>query len=153
MTAPQARPPAHPAVRPRLRDIITPWRVLYTVALTVAALLIIFGFQKTRTTRAVPCSGAAIARLIPCPGDTSLTQGIIGASLAAGYQGALQIDGVEIPEDQMRTGGSNQFYFQPGPGTETGALAAGEHHVTLIYWPAGSDREHGQTISWTFASQ
>ena len=142
-----------PTARPRLRDVVTPWRVLYTVALLAAALLIIFGFQKTRSTRAVPCSGGAVIRLIPCPGDTGVSQGIIGVSLASGYQGVLQVDGVEIPQDQMRTGGNNQLYFQPGPGTETGALAAGEHHATLIYWPPGGDREHGQSTSWTFTSQ
>jgi hypothetical protein len=91
--------------------------------------------------------------LIPCPGDTGLSQGIIGVALASGYQGVLQIDQVEIPQDQMRTGGSNQIYFQPGPGTETGALVAGLHHATVIYWPTNSDREHSQASSWTFTAQ
>ena len=137
---------------PRLRDVVTPYRIMYTLALLAALLLLVFGFQRSKQQTKATCGGGPIVTLIPCPGDTELRQGVIGANLASGYQAALQVDGIEIPQDQLRTGGPNQVYFQPGPGTETGALAPGRHTATLIYWPVNSDREHGHTTPWTFST-
>ena len=136
-----------------LRRIITPWRVLYTVALLAAALLAIVGFQSSKDeNRATTCQvGPVIQQLYPCPGDTDLRQGIIGAALQSGYQAALIVDRTEIPQDELRSGGTNQLYFQPGPGTETGALAPGLHSATLVYWPTTGTREtDGKSYRWTF---
>jgi hypothetical protein len=133
-----------------VRDVVTPYRVVSTVALVAALLLAVYGFQSSKDQRATPCGGGAIVVLIPCPGDRDLRQGLIGVSLASGYTGALIVDSAEIPQDQERTGGPNQIYFQPGPGTETGALAPGRHTVTIVYWPLTSDRDHAQTYSWSF---
>jgi hypothetical protein len=134
-----------------LRQVVTPYRIVSTVALVAALLLAVYGFQSSKDQRATPCGGGAIVTLLPCPGDRDLRQGLIGASLTSGYTGALVVDSTEIPEDQVRTGGPNQLYFQPGPGTETGALAPGTHTATILYWPLTSDREHAQTYSWTFS--
>jgi hypothetical protein len=137
----------------RVRDVVTPFRVFCTVALTAAALLTVFGFQGSVDQRAATCNAGPIVQLYPCPGDSDLRQGIIGASLASGYQVALIVDRTEIPLDQLRTGGINQVYFQPGPGTETGALAPGLHSATIVYWPATGTREHdGKPFSWVFST-
>jgi hypothetical protein len=137
----------------RLRQIVTPYRIACTVALTAALLLVILGFQRTADHPPRTCGSGPIVNLIPCPGDTGLSQGIIGVSLQQGYTAAIQIDGTEIPQDQVRSGGANQLYFQPGAGTETGALSAGSHRATIIYWLTTSDREHGKTFTWSFTAQ
>lgn len=134
-----------------LGQVVTPWRVVYTVALAAAALLLIIGFQSSKDQRAAGCSIGPIVKLVPCPGDTDLRQGLIGVYLTGGYRAALIVDRTEIPEDQLRTGGANQVYFQPGAGTETGALAPGLHSATVIYWPITGTRERdGRSFSWEF---
>lgn len=134
-----------------LRDIVTPYRMICTLALVAAALMVVVGFQSAHDERKSGCAIGAIVQLFPCPGDTSLRQGIIGVSLTSGYQVALVVDRTEIPQDQVRTGGANQVYFQPGPGTETGALAPGSHSATVIYWPATGSRERdAKRYSWSF---
>ena len=155
MTAPVG--PVHPSaapVRTRIRDVVTPFRILCTAALAAAALLFVFGFQASVDQRSVTCgiAGAPVVHLFPCPGDTDLRQGIIGASLGPGLTGVIIVDYHEIPLDQMRTGGANQIYFQPGPGTETGALAPGPHRASVIYWPTTGTREHdGKEYAWAFS--
>ena len=155
MTAPVG--PVHPAGarrRTRVRDVVTPFRILCTAALAAAALLFVFGFQSSVDQRATTCGDPAtpIVHLFPCPGDTDLRQGIIGASLGSGLTGIIIVDHQEIPLDQLRTGGANQVYFQPGPGTETGALAPGVHSATVIYWPTTGTREHDSIgYSWSFS--
>jgi hypothetical protein len=139
--------------RRRVRDVLTPFRLFCTVALAAAALLTVFGFQRSVDQRAATCATGPIIQLFPCPGDTDLRQGIIGVSLANGYQAALIVDRTEIPLDQLRTGGANQVYFQPGPGTETGALAPGLHSATIVYWPDTGTRERdGKTFIWDFST-
>ena len=134
-----------------LGDIVTPYRVVYTAALVVAALLLVVGFQGTRDDRKAGCAVGSIVQLIPCPGDSILRQGTIGVALSSGYQVALVVDRTEIPQDQVRTGGPNQVYFQPGPGTEIGTLAPGNHTATVLYWPTTGTRErNAKSYSWAF---
>jgi hypothetical protein len=135
----------------RLRHVLTPYRAICTVALVAATLLVIFGFQGAHDDRATGCAIGPIVQLIPCPGDRGLSQGIIGAVLTTDFKAAIVVDRTEIPEDQMRTAGANQIYFQPGPGTETGSLTPGDHSATLIYWPATGTRERdAKSFSWSF---
>jgi hypothetical protein len=138
--------------RRRLSTIVTPYRVGVTVVLAVAALLTVVGFQSDHTvSRAEACASGPIVRLVPCPNDSDLRQGLIGAELSSGYDTALIVDTTEIPQDQLRTGGANQVFFQPGPGTETGALAPGPHGATIVYWPVSGTREHdAKEFSWRF---
>jgi len=134
---------ARPAV---VRRIVTP------LVVAGAAGLIVLGFQATRDERRASCHGGPILVLYPCPGDTDLRQGRIGASVVSGYTAELQVDGVDIPDDQLsaaKTAGD--YVFVPGAGTATGSLAPGRHSATIIYWPAGSDREHGNRFSWSFS--
>lgn len=137
----------------QVRRVITPWRTLYTVALLAAVLLAIVGFQSSKDeNRSAVCQVApVIQQLYPCPGDTDLRQGIIGAALQSGYQAVLIVDSTEIPQDEIRTGGANQVYFQPGPGTETGALAPGQHSATVVYWPVNGTRaSDSKSYRWVF---
>ena len=139
--------------RTRIRDVVTPFRIACTAALAAAALLFVFGFQSSVDQRGATCSsGTVIVRLYPCPGDTDLRQGIIGVSLGNGLTGVITVDHHEIPLDQLRTGGANQIYFQPGPGTDIGALAPGPHVASVIYWPTTGTREHdGVEHAWEFS--
>ena len=129
-------------------------RGVISVVVLGAVVLLGYGFSRTRSDKAkpVPVQGGAVERLIPASGDLDLRQARIGVDLAATYEGALQVDGTEIPDDELqRVPGLNQIFFTPGPGTATGALAPGRHSATVIYWPVGQTREaSGQRLTWSF---
>ena len=129
-------------------------RGVISVVVLGAVVLLGYGFSRTRPDkpRPVPVQGGAVERLIPESGDLDLRQARIGVDLAATYEGALQVDGTEIPDDELqRVPGLNQIFFTPGPGTATGALAPGRHSATVIYWPVGQTRDAaGQRLTWSF---
>ena len=129
-------------------------RAVITIVVVGALVLLGVGFSLTRSDkpRPVPVQGGAVERLIPESGDLDLRQARIGVDLAPTYEGALQVDGVEIPDDELqRVPGLNQIFFTPGPGTTTGALAPGRHNATVVYWPVGQTREAaGQRLTWSF---
>ena len=132
-------------------DIVTPRRLVITAVLLLAAVLSVVGLQRTNTSvSSVPCgTSGAIVHLLPCPGDSGLTQGTIGVDLAPGWQADLYLDGTPVPRDELSVEGSN-YYFRPGPGTATGALAPGAHTVRVVYYHDLADESSGQQYSWSF---
>jgi hypothetical protein len=68
------------------------------------------------------------------------------------YTGVLELDGVEIPEDQLdRIEQLGVIAFRPGPGKEFTRLKAGENTVVVHYWPRTDPRpEKPLTFSWRF---
>ena len=136
----------------RLRDIITPRLLVTTALLLLAGVLTVVGFQSVRDQRTQICGGGPILKLFPCPGDTDLRQGRIGVSLTPGYQADLYVDNTAIPKDQLTVEGSD-YYFTPGPGTETGALAPGRHNARVVYYRDLQDPAQGQEYSWSFDTQ
>ena len=138
--------------RRSLLDLITPRRLVSAAVLLAAGLLTVVGFQSVKDQRAATCGGGTVIQtLFPCPGDTSLRQGRIGAALAQGYLLDLYVDNTPIPKDQLTVEGS-AFYYTPGPGTETGALAPGRHTVRIVYYKELGDPATGAVYSWAFNS-
>lgn len=133
----------------RVRDLVTPRRLVTTALLLLAGVLTVIGFQQVKDQRVEVCGGGVLVKLFPCPGDSDLRQGRIGASLAPGYVADLYVDGTVIPKDQVTVEGSD-YYFTPGPGTETGALAPGRHTARVVYYHALDDPSKGQEFSWSF---
>jgi len=142
---------ADTARQPRVRDIITPRRLVTTALVLLAAVLAVVGLQSVRDQRITTCGGGVVSKLFPCPGDTDLRQGRIGVSLADGYTADLYVDGTQIPKDQITVEGSD-FYFVPGPGTETGALAPGRHTARVVYYRNLADPSTGAEFSWSFST-
>ena len=57
------------------------------------------------------------------------------------YTGVMELDGVEIPEDQLdRIEQLGVIAFRPGPGKEFTRLKAGENTVVVHYWPRTDPR-------------
>ena len=140
-----------PSHEVRLRDVVTPRRLVTIAMLLLAGVLVVVGFQSVQDQRTQICGGGTLVKLFPCPGDSDLRQGRIGVSLAPGYQAELYVDGTAIPKDQMTVEGSD-YYFTPGPGTETGALAPGRHTARAIYFRELEDPSKGQEYSWSFST-
>ena len=97
---------------------------------------------------------SAVTRVFPEPGDQALRQDTIYVELAIPYTGVLRVDDTEIPEDQLtriQVGSATRVSYTPGPGTETGALRAGRHRVTAIFWENSKTRNEARTFAWNFS--
>jgi hypothetical protein len=96
---------------------------------------------------------AAVEQVIPADGSpAAVRQSRIGIDLAPGWTGVLQINGVEIPEDQLdRNDPLNQVFFTPGEGKEIERLAPGPVVVNAVIWrTAAETREQGRVVTWRF---
>jgi hypothetical protein len=143
---------AAPARTP-LGEVVTPRRLVTVALVALAAVVSIVGLQKTNTsTRAIPCGPVGpIVRFLPCPGDSDLRQGIIGAQMAGGWRLDLYVDNTPVPQDELTVEGSN-YYFKPGPGTATGALAPGNHTARIVYYRDLASEADGEQKAWSFST-
>lgn len=128
-------------------------RVVLSLLVAGAFVLIVVGFSLTKETDPkVTITDTAVLAVYPAGGNLDLRQAVIGFKLHPAYKGRLVVDGAPIPDDQLReVVGVNDFLYQPGPGTETGALEPGRHQATVILWRRGQE-ERTRSYSWTFTS-
>jgi hypothetical protein len=131
--------------------LLTPRRLVISLILALSLTGMGWALNQTRTTPRFVYKDSAIHLIVPSEGDLDLRQARIGVEIDAAWTGVLQIDGVEIPEDQVqRVVGLNQIYYTPGPGKETGALAPGRHCATAFVWRINQTRDQGHPFSWCF---
>ena len=97
---------------------------------------------------------AAVEQVIPPDGSPGVVrQARIGIDLAPGWTGVLQINGIEVPEDQLdRNEPLNQVFYTPGEGKEIERLSAGPVVVNALIWRSGfgETRENARTVTWRF---
>jgi hypothetical protein len=126
------------------KRFITPYRVGVSVLLAAAAAALYIGFVSSvdHKTESASVKPALVNAVQPEPDSSAvLRQTRIFARLQPGYTGALIVDGIEIPDDQVdHLEGVNTLGYTPGPGTETGALKPGPRCATVVYWPVGRTR-------------
>jgi hypothetical protein len=129
-----------------------PIRLLIVVGgLLIAANMWIIAGVSQRT-NSEPTLPNVVEELIPKPGDLVSPQSTIGVNLRDDLAGALQLDGQEIPKDQVVEQPTvGIITFAPGPGKDLSRLAPGSHTLTVVYWPRSTTREKGAiSYSWTF---
>lgn len=99
-------------------------------------------------------SESAVEQLIPADGSPSvLRQAEIGIDLKDGWTGELSVNGVFIPEDQLRRNEPlAQIFFTPGPGKEIEQYRSGTVVVVASIWRPidGETREDGRQVVWRF---
>ncbi len=136
-----------PRRRLRLQTVLLALAGVVAVNLLVAAL-VIGGAEEG------PELPSAIESVIPTPGSGMLAQDEVGADLLDTYTGALLIDGVEIPEDQVRKNTPlGQVWFRPGEGKDITRLEEGLHSATILYWPqerGEAGRDEARSFTWQF---
>jgi hypothetical protein len=97
-----------------------------------------------------------VEAVIPGNGSPSvLRQAEIGIDLAPGWTGELNINGVPIPDDQIRRNDPlNQLFFTPGEGREIEQLPAGRVLVIASIWnfAEGETREDARNVTWSFTA-
>jgi hypothetical protein len=114
----------------------------------------------------------AIERVDPVPdAEQALSQTSVFVDLAAGFTGALVIDGVaietidvsEAADDQVEPGqqvvlppgavyepGNATLTFIPSAGAPIDEFLDGEHQVTVRYWPLDENEQRARSFTWTF---
>ncbi len=129
-------------------------RRLVPGALAVLALgVFVYAFTLGRGTSDVVATADAVEQLVPARGAQVLRQAEIGIDLAPEWTALLVVNGVEIPEDQLRrVEAQNQVFFTAGPGREIEELPAGLVQVTALIWRpvAGETREDADRVQWSF---
>jgi hypothetical protein len=97
---------------------------------------------------------STIESVVPSPGSGMLAQDEVGADLLDTFTGVLLIDGVEIPEDQVRKNDPlGQVWFRPGAGKDITRLEEGLHSATILYWPqerGAAGRSEAHSFTWQF---
>jgi hypothetical protein len=80
-------------------------------------------------------------------------QSTVGIDLVVGWAGTLVVNGVEIPEDELRvTSQIGLIEYTPGEGNTVEALQTGQNCVTAIIWRISDGRGvNDRTIPWCFS--
>jgi hypothetical protein len=137
------------------RRAARPWkpaRVLIVVGGLLLAVNVWIIAGISQRTNSQPLLPNAVEELIPKPGDLVSPQSTIGVNLRDDLTGALQLDGVEIPKDQVAEQATvGIITFTPGTEKELSKLPPGSHTITVVYWSRSSTREKGATAyTWSF---
>ncbi|MDQ1397960.1 MAG: hypothetical protein QOG64_3219 [Acidimicrobiaceae bacterium] len=132
--------------------IVTLRRVVISLILAGALVLLGYGFSSGRDATKPPVfTDSAVEGTYPKDGDFELRQFRIGIDLASGYTAELRLDNVPIPKDQVEVVvGLDQYFYQPGPGTATGALAPGRHCASATIVKVTDPNDTGHPFAWCF---
>jgi hypothetical protein len=130
------------------------YRIVVGALLLTALGLIAWAGQLRGAPTEPALRDAAVEAFEPPDGSpAAVRQSRIGIDLAAGWTGVLQINGIEIPEDQLaRNEPLNQVYFTPGEGKEIESLAPGPVVVAALIWRSGlgETRDDARAVQWRF---
>ncbi|HLT16629.1 MAG TPA: hypothetical protein VK007_07995 [Acidimicrobiales bacterium] len=151
MTEQPSQPPA------RLRPPVDwRYRAIVTAALVVAVAVLVVGVRATKTGSDNPAvvNGRPdlIEHVFPPAGSQVLRQVEIGIDLAPGYEGRITVNGITIPDDELRlVPEQNQVYFVPGPDRVIEVLPPGETCVSAVAWESRRGRGAADaTFRWCF---
>ena len=112
-----------------------------------------------------------IERIEPVAGATQTpAQTSVVVDLVAGYEGVLEIDGLELqtvnlgdlrnettpgqqvtlPPTTVYEPGNATLTFDPSPDSLISSFSQGKHVVQVIYWETVKGRSSAELYSWTF---
>ena len=124
-------------------------RILISVVVAGAIVGLAIGFSGARKPTELVQPG--VDRIYPTPGDLDLRQVKIGAVLRAGYDGALTLDGAQIPEsDLYREPSLYQIALRPEKGSIFADLKPGRHCASIVFWPVAQGRRAAASQQWCF---
>ncbi len=130
---------------PRLRVAV----ITIVAAAAVGGLVYVASESETEPTG--PVRPAEVEMVTPAGGNLDLRQVTISADLAPGYTGYLELDGVEVPGDDLQRGDAlNQIILKPQPGSDYAELEPGSHCATVIYRRIGVVDDQPRSYRWCF---
>src|SRR3954454_22195012 len=135
--------------------IVTVRKFVVSLVLALGVAGFGFAFASGRDPQKPTQIDPAVERTEPEPGALALRQSRIGVDILPGFTAELSIDGVIIPDDQIeKVRGLDQYWYTPGPGTETGQLAPGRHCAAVKLTKVGENGappETGTAKAWCFS--
>jgi hypothetical protein len=135
------------------KPIVTVRGVVISIILVVAVVLFVWAVNSGRDNlETTPhFANSAVEATYPKEGDLDLRQSRIGIDLVSGYEAELSIDNQPIPKDEVQfVVGLDQYFYQPGPGTATGALSPGRHCAKATITKVIDPNTPESTFSWCF---
>lgn len=94
-----------------------------------------------------------IESVSPNPDDEVLSQVDVAIDLAEGYTAELTVNGIKIPEDQLRrVEALNIVSFRPGANQVIAKLQPEINCVNALYWPVASGRSSARSYQWCFTA-
>ena len=147
----QERPsPPPPSSSTRYRVV-----VVVVLAAAIAAFAAALLTADTEEDEPVTSSGRidVVERVVPSQGAEVVRQSEIGIDLRPGHEARLVVDGVEVPQDELRiVEAQNQVFFTPGDGKAVERLRAGRNCVSAVVWRSDTGRGvDDQTVRWCFS--
>lgn len=148
-----AEPPAPDPVRP---PVDWRYRIFVAAMLAIAGTALFLGVRATDTdgegSATVDARPDVVERVVPRNGAHVPRQTEIGIDLKSGYEGALIVNGVSIPTEEMRlVPEQNQVFFTPGEGKILEQLPPGRTCVTAIAWRSADGRgTNDLRFQWCF---
>ncbi len=126
--------------------------VMVVLLLTLTLGVTLVHNTDTTTGGSRPSLPSTIEAINPERGELTGLVDNVEVDLNDQYTGVLELDGIEIPEDQLdRIEQLGVIAFRPGPGKEITRLRTGENTVVVRYWPRTDPRpESPLTFSWRF---
>lgn len=113
---------------------------------------LVYVASESETSNPESLRPAEVETVTPEGGNLDLRQVTVSADLAPGYTGYLQIDGVEVPEDDLqRVPALNQIILRPGPDSDYAEFRPGSHCATVVYRRIGQPEEQPRSYRWCFA--
>lgn len=120
------------------------------VAVVAAAGLIVAGFYAADSEGGVAIP-AEVERIVPSHQALISPQGSVGADLVNTHTGILQIDGTEVPADQLTlVEPLGQVFFTPGASKDIRLFEAGLHSASVVYWDKSESRDDSDSFTWQF---
>lgn len=157
--------------RPGRRRRVDRKLLLASVVIALGLVLIGLGVLRSVSGEEVTELPDAIQSISPAPdAEQVLQQTQVVIDLLEGYEGALTIDGVELPTfrlDEVPLGvepgeqievppgavfepGNGTLSFSPGQGSGIDSFEPGRHTVTVTYWRIEEGPDTARTYRWAF---
>jgi len=133
------------------------YRLLIAVLVAGAVAALYAGVRATATGDDDPVTVSGrpdvVERLIPGEGDEVIRQAELGIDLGPGYEGTLVVNGVPIPDEELRlVPEQNQVFFTPGDGKVVEQLHAGPNCALAVVWKSSEGRgtANDKSFTWCF---
>jgi hypothetical protein len=133
----------------------TRFKVIAVLVLTLAISLLVLAALSLGDNQDQGLSAdnaPVVDALIPAANTQVPQQSSVGIDLAVGWDGVLQINGVEVPEDELVvTPQTGLIMFTPGEGKTVQQFQTGRNCVTAIVWRIADGRGVAdRPIPWCF---
>ena len=135
----------------RAERLLTRRRVVSSLLLAVAFAGIYTAFVMHDDTPNPKLRPAAVTAVSPEPASLQLRQTEIFVELATTYRGALSVNGIPIPDDQLDViDGLNRYSYTPGAGKEIDELPPGRTCAEVSFRQVTNESAEPGVYRWCF---